>query len=212
MPDDIGVTVPVDACRMQDAPGFNSTKAPCLDAQLRAGVPNVVKQVGANIVTTTHGIAGELRDGEPLLSEGKPARITRHIGEARLDVEDLTKTRPTIGVAANPRHTGIVDMHSPDGKFLEAEIGPRQSDHQGVSAGDTSLALDAAHGYTVGPVARPDELLKHDLSGGNLPRVGDVVPAAGKVADMAKADELTAVPGQIVHNVATGLPQIPGQR
>ncbi|WP_243792348.1 hypothetical protein [Saccharopolyspora gloriosae] len=212
VPDDIGITAPVDACRMQDAPGFNSTKAPCVDAQLRASAPNVLKQVGADIVTTTHGIAGELRDGEPLLSNGKPARITGHIGAERLRLEDLTKTRPTIGVKAEPRHTGLLESRAPGGGFLDAEIGPRQPDHQGVSAGDTAVALTAAQGYTVGPAARPDALLKHDLRGADLPKVGDVVPAAGKVAEMTKADELTSVPGQIVHNVATGLPQLPGQR
>ncbi|MFR9729568.1 hypothetical protein ACL03H_10090 [Saccharopolyspora sp. MS10] len=211
VPDTIGATVPVDACRAQDAPGFHSTKAPCVDAQLRLGAPNVVKQVGADIVTTTHGVAGELSDGEPLLSEGKPARITRHIGQERLRLEELTKTRPTIGVEVEPRHTGLVDKHSPGGGFLEAEVGPRQEDHQGVSAGDTAFALTAAQGYTVGPAVRPDALLQHDLRGGNLPAVGDVVPAAGKVADMTRADEVTAVPGQIVHDLATGLPQLPGR-
>ena len=109
-------------------------------------------------------------------------------------------------------HTGIVDSHAPGGGFLEGEIGPRQPDHQGVSTADTAVALTAAQGYTIGPAARADELLQHDYRGADLPKVGDVVPAAGKVAEMTKADELTAVPGQIVHGVATGLPQLPGQR
>ncbi|GAA3355144.1 hypothetical protein GCM10020366_14060 [Saccharopolyspora gregorii] len=211
VPDTIGATVPVNACSAQDAPGFNSTKAPCVDAQLRAEAPNVVKQVGADIVTTTHGVAGELRDGKQL-DEAKLTRISQHIGDERLRVEGLAKTRPTIGFDVEPRHTGIVDSHAPGGGFLKGEIGPRQPDHQGVSTGDTAVALTAAQGYTVGPAARPDELLKHDFRGGDLPEVGDVVPAAGKVADMTKADELTSVPGQVVHGLATGLPQLPGQR
>lgn len=209
VPDEIGFTAPIDACRAQDAPGFNATKAPCVDAQLRVSAPNVVKQVGAQVIRTSHGVAGALADGRSL-DTAKLTQVSQHVGEAKNGLLGLAETRPTIGVSAQPRHTGVLEPHSPQSSLLNAEIGPRGAKHEGVSGVDTALALTAAQGYTVGPVANPGAALKpvvqSDQRTGqprlDLPEPSDVVPGARQVTSMTRADELSDLPEQVVHHVA----------
>lgn len=223
VPDEIGFTAPVDACSAQDAPGFNAAKAPCVDAQLKVSTPNVVKQVGAEVVRTSHGVAGELADGQPL-STAKLTRVSQHVGEAKNGLLGLTETRPTVGVSAQPRHMdGLLTPHSPQASLLDAQIGPRGENHEGVSGVDTALSMTAAQGYTVGPLATPGAALKPVLRGDersgqaqlDLPEPSEIVPGARPVTSLTHADELSNVPetvlGRVAGEAGSGLRQGAGQ-
>ena len=216
VPDEIGFRAPVDACRAQEAPEFNSTKAPCVDADLHASAPNVVKQVGTDIVRTTHGAAGELRDGQP--PNAKLAGVAQHVGLEKDRLLEMTKTRPNVGLDVQPEHTGLVEQHDPEGSFLRGEIGPRGKTHEGVSTADTAVSADVVHGYTVGPMARPEKALQpvvrnnplvSDEPAVGLPKASEVLPGAKAATGMTHADELTSAPEQVVNGVAGGLPKAP---
>ncbi|GAB3277167.1 hypothetical protein [Parasphingorhabdus pacifica] len=217
VPDEVGFSVPVDACEMQQGAAFHRTKAPCVDAQVKASSPNLVKQVGADIVTTTHGVAGELRDGRPILAPGKPNRILGHLFAETTRVEQMTKARPTISADVQPDHTGAFDQHAKEGGFFEAKIGPRQPDHEGVSAVDTAAEFTAAQGYELEPLANPVGAVAPTLrdtpqngSGPTLPKLGHVAPIANDMPALAMVDnKLADATHKLGRDVATGLPKLP---
>ncbi|GAA0516031.1 hypothetical protein GCM10011581_47530 [Saccharopolyspora subtropica] len=228
VPDHVGFFAPVNACQMQEGAGFGPTKAPCADAQLHAGSPNLVKQVGVDITTTAHGVAGELRDGRPLLAPGKPDRVLGHVATQAARVEQLTRTRPTIGGSVLPDHLGVVDKRVPNAALLDAEIGPRTPGHQGVSAVDTALDLTAAQGFSSVPLSDPGAAVAPLLrtnplqtSGERvtLPKVARALPVADEVPAVSELDagagaaveetarQLTdALPHPTVHRITGQLP------
>lgn len=155
VPDEIGAKAPIPACAMQEQPGFGSTKAPCVDAELYAKSPNLVKKVGMDITRATHGVADELRADGPLLTPEKPNRIVGHLANGVAGIEQTTKARPTVGASATPDHLGVLTEHTKDAELLDAEIGPRGPQHEGTSALDTAVDVTAAQGYSAGPVVDP---------------------------------------------------------
>ncbi|MBE9375793.1 hypothetical protein IQ251_15175 [Saccharopolyspora sp. HNM0983] len=155
VPDEIGFKAPINACSMQEQPGFGSTKAPCADAELYAKSPNLVKKVGTDITRAGHGVADELRAEGPLLTPEKPSRITGHLVNGAAEIEQATKARPTVGGSATPDHLGLLTEHTENAELLDAEIGPRGPQHSGTSALDTAVELTAAQGYSTEPVAEP---------------------------------------------------------
>ncbi|GAA4619893.1 hypothetical protein GCM10023108_46800 [Saccharopolyspora hordei] len=155
IPDQIGFTAPVNACQMQEGAGFGPVKAPCADAQLHASSPNLVKQVGVDITTTAHGVAGELQDGSSPLVPGKANRVLGHLVAEGDRLAGMTKTRPTLGVSATPEHIGVLHERVPDATLLDAEIGPYTPGHQGVSAVDTAFDVTAVQGFESQPVISP---------------------------------------------------------
>lgn len=214
VPDEVGFTVPVDACDTQQ-PAFHPTKAPCADAQLRANTPNLFKQVGADIVTTTHGVAGELRDGRSILAPGKPARLLDHVFAETARLEQKTKTRPELGVEVDPDHTGLFDRHTPEGGFLEAELGPRKPDHEGVSTADTALELTAVRGYELKPLENPVNALATALPNSQsdpvaLPKLGHLAPAANDMPALAMLDNgITGGANQLARQTSGALAETP---
>ncbi len=220
VPDDIGFTAPLDACRIQEGPAYGSAKAPCADAKLTVKSPNLLKQAGVDIIRTSHGVAGEFQDGRPPLAPGKTTRVLGHVGAEANRAGGMTKTRPTLDADVRPGHTGVLNERTPDARLLDTELGPRQPDHQGVSTADTAVALDAARGYEVGPLAAPvgmvEPVLKNNPAQkpGNpvtLPRVSQAVPAAKQLPALAQLD--SAVPGaveQSANELAGGIRRLPG--
>ncbi|MER7009951.1 hypothetical protein ABT324_00785 [Saccharopolyspora sp. NPDC000359] len=223
IPDQIGFTVPVNACQTQNGPGFSPVKAPCADAQLHANSPNLVKQVGVDITTTGHGVANELRDGRPLLAPGKPNQVLGHVFAEGNRLTGMTKTRPTIGASATPEHLGLLHERTPNATLLDAEVGPRKPDHQGVSAADTAVAVTAAQGFEAEPVASPVGVVAPTLERNPLnapgqamplPKPDELVPAVREIPPLAEldkglgggADELSTqltsrVPAKPVHQI-----------
>lgn len=218
IPDDVGFSVPVDACGPQDGAAFHAVKAPCADAGLRVSTPNVVKRVGADIVTTTHGMAGELRDGRPILAPGKPNRVLGHVFAETTRLKYMTKTRPTVEAEVRPEHTGVFDRHKPDSGLLDATIGPRQQDHQGVSAADTAVELTAVRGFEFEPVANPvgaaapvlrDNPL-HLSEGATLPKLGQLLPVANDMPALAMLDNgVAGAAKELTGKASTGVEQSP---
>ncbi len=191
VPDDIGFTAPADACRIQEGPGYGPTKAPCVDAQLHASSPNVIKKVGADIATTAHDVAGDLQDGRPPLSAEKVNRVLGHVASGANDVQRLTKTRPTVGVKATPEHVGLFqEKHPGSGRLVDAEVGPREPGHEGVSAVDTAVDATVMQGFRSTP----------------LNPVGAVTPA---LQDTPLQDEPVTLP---VERIAPIAGQVPGVR
>ncbi|MDA3626542.1 hypothetical protein OU415_13935 [Saccharopolyspora sp. WRP15-2] len=228
IPDQVGITAPVNACQMQKGPGFSPVKAPCADAQLQATSPNLIKQVGTEITEAGHGVAGELQDGRPPLAPGKANRALSHVFAAGNDVTGkMTKERPTIGVSAAPENIGVLHEKNADSTLLDAEVGPRKPDHQGVSAADTAVDVTAAQGFESEPVASPvgvvaPTLQRNPLNAPGevmpLPKPDQLVPAVGKIPPLAALDqglgsgadqlsgELTSrVPAKPVHQITGSL-------
>ena len=214
VPDQIGFQTPVNTC--QTPPGLEQDreKMPCADVTLTASSPNLFKKVGGDVARTSHGLAGELRDNKPLLSPGKPNRILGHVANEAAQVERMTKLRPTLGVAADPGHTGVLDEHTPQGGLLDAQVGPREPGHQGLSALDTKADISAARGFQVAPLVNPIGLVTPALQDNplqtsprplTLPKPEQTVPALEQlpVNGVSSAVKATA------HNVATGMPQLP---
>lgn len=198
VPDQIGVLAPVNACKTQDWPGYGSTKVPCADTQLHASTPNLVKKVGADITTTAHGTAGELQDGRPLLAPGKPNRALGHVVAETTRVEQMTKTRPTVGGSVAPGHLGVVTERVPNAALLDTEVGPLQPGHQGTSALDTAVDVTAVQGYEAEPINNPVGMVAPALansplqtSGGpvTLPQPEKLLPVASKVPAASKLDD-----------------------
>ncbi|MGW3470500.1 hypothetical protein ACWDKQ_19030 [Saccharopolyspora sp. NPDC000995] len=220
VPDQIGVLAPLNACQIQDGPGYGPTKAPCADTELHVNTPNLVKKVGADITTTAHGMGGELRDGRPLLAPGKPNQVLGHVFAETTRVEQMTKTRPVIGGSVVPNHLGIVTERVPNAALLDTEVGPREPGHQGTSALDTAIALTAAKGYQTEPLANPvgavAPVLQNDLRPGEpvaLPQAERLLPAVGK---LPVTSELTSGLGtaanDLTQQATSRLPQAPVHR
>ncbi|MGW1677715.1 hypothetical protein [Saccharopolyspora sp. NPDC002376] len=227
IPDQVGFTAPVNACQMQNGLGFSPVKAPCADAQLHANSPNLIKQVGKDITTTGHGIAGELRDGRPALAPGKPNRVLSHVSAEGNRLTGMTKERPTIGASVTPENLGVLHAKNSNATLLDAEVGPRQPDHQGVSTADTAVDVTAAQGYEAEPAVNPvgavaPTLQRNPLNAPGevmpLPKPDQLVPAVGKIPPVAALDqglgggadqlssELTSrVPAKPVHQVTGSL-------
>lgn len=196
VPDEIGFTAPLDTCHNPGVPGRE--KAPCADVTLQADSPNVIKEVGKEVTTTSHALAGELSDKQPVLAPGEPNRLLAHAAKGVAHVEQMADTRPTVGVQADPQHTGLLNEKTPKASLLDAEVGPRQPDHEGFSAADTAVDATVAQGFSVKPmtspvgdVAKVSEQSPLRTSGApvTLPKVGDVVPAAKQAPALASVDD-----------------------
>ncbi|RKT85564.1 hypothetical protein SAMN05421805_11834 [Saccharopolyspora antimicrobica] len=219
IPDQVGFTAPVNACQMQKGAGFNPVKAPCADAQLHASSPNLVKQVGVDIITTGHGVAGELRDGRPLLAPGKPNQVLSHVLAEGNRLTGMTKTRPTIGVSAAPEHLGVLHQRTPNATLLDAEVGPRKPGHQGVSAVDTAIDATAVQGFEAEPVASPvgvvaPTLARNPLNSPGqpmpLPKPAELLPAVGKIPPLAELDKgLGGGAGELSNQLTSRVPAKP---
>ncbi|MEV0085287.1 hypothetical protein [Saccharopolyspora sp. NPDC050642] len=222
VPDNIGVLAPLNACQMQNGPGYSPTKAPCADTQLYANTPNLVKKVGADITTTGHGIGGELRDGRPVLAPGKPNRVLGHVFAETTRVEQMAKTRPTIGGSVTPDHLGVASGRIPEATLLDAEVGPREPGHQGMSTLDTAVDLTAAQGYATEPLANPvgavaPALERNPLqNSGNqvaLPQPEKLVPAIEKTPVTSELNSgLGGGARDVAQQVTGGLPKAPVHR
>ncbi|MCI2416675.1 hypothetical protein MOQ72_04510 [Saccharopolyspora sp. K220] len=197
VPDNIEVFAPMNACQMQNEPGYGPAKAPCADTQLHANTPNLIKKVGADITTTGHGVAGELRDGRPLLTPGKPNRVLDHVFAETTRVAKMTKTRPTVGGSVTPNHLGVVTERLPNAALLDTEVGPLKPDHQGTSALDTAVDLTAAQGYEAEPLTNPVGMVAPTLANNPLQNSGEpvtlpqperVLPVAGKLPVVSQLD------------------------
>jgi hypothetical protein len=175
VPDTINAEVPADACQMQEGAAFSPTKAPCVDAQLGAHSPNVIKQVGADITKTTHRTTGELKDGRQLLAPGKPNRALGHVFAETTRLSNMTKTRPTVNGSVQPEHVGVVHEHTDAASLLDFKVGPRQPSHEGFSAVDTAVEATAAQGYENDPIADPTGLLMPTLENNPLQTSGKPV-------------------------------------
>ncbi|MFC7341012.1 hypothetical protein [Saccharopolyspora griseoalba] len=198
VPDTINAEAPANACQMQEGPAFSPTKAPCVDAQLGANSPNVIKQVGADITKTAHGAAGELQDGRQLLAPGKPNRVLGHVFAETTRVSNMTKTRPTVSGSVQPEHVGVVHEHTDSASLLDFKVGPRQPSHEGFSAADTAVEATAAQGYENDPIADPAGLLMPTLKNNPLQTSGepvtlaqpsDVLPATANAPVLNKVDK-----------------------
>jgi hypothetical protein len=214
--------VPVNACEMQDGPGFGPAKAPCADTTLHANSPNTLKKVGADITTTAHGAAGEFRDGRPLLAPGKPNRVLGHVVAEGTRVQQMTRTRPTVGTTVTPGHQGVLTERAPDARLLDAEVGPRPPQHQGLSTADTAVKLTAVRGYDSAPVSNPLGMVAPTLQGSplqtagepvTLPEVDRILPAAGPVPVVSKLNQgAGATTADAMARVADVVPQERVQR
>lgn len=215
MSDEVGFSVPVDTCGMQEGTALQEVQAPCADAQFEVRSPNLLKQVGADVTTTADGLAGELRNGQPVLAPGKPQRLLGHLTAEASRVEQLTKARPTISAEVQPENTGALDQHAAGGDFLDAEIGPRQPDHEGVSAADTAVDLTAVQGYDLQPVASPGAALdnapaEEPTASPSPSKLGNVLPAANDMPALAMLDNgISKAAQQLAQDAATGLPKLP---
>ncbi|WP_132491224.1 hypothetical protein [Saccharopolyspora elongata] len=222
VPDNIGVLAPLNACQMQNGPGYSSTKAPCADTQLYANTPNLVKKVGADITTTAHGIGGEMRDGRPVLAPGKPNRVLGHVFAETTRVEQMTKNRPTIGGSVAPDHLGVASERIPEATLLDAEVGPREPGHQGMSALDTAVELTAAQGYATEPLANPvgavaPALQRNPLQNSGkqvaLPQPEKLVPALEKTPVTSELNSgLSGGARDVAQQVTGSLPNAPVHR
>lgn len=198
VPDTIEAEAPANACQKQEGPAFSPTKAPCVDAQLGAKSPNVIKQVGMDITKTAHGAAGELQDGRQLLAPGKPNRVLGHVFAETTRVSNMTKTRPTVSGSVQPEHVGLVREHTDSASLMDFKVGPRQPSHQGFSAVDTAVEATAAQGYENVPIADPAGLAAPTLENNPLRTSGepvtvakpsDVLPAAADAPVLGKVDK-----------------------
>ncbi|MBB5155255.1 hypothetical protein [Saccharopolyspora phatthalungensis] len=222
VPDDVGFLAPVNACQAQDGPGYGPTKAPCADTQLHANTPNLVKKVGADITTTAYGVGGELQDGRPMLTPGKPNRVLGHVFAETTRAAQLTKTRPTVGGSVIPDHLGVVTERVPDAALLNTEVGPRQPGHQGTSALDTAIDLTAAQGYDTAPLTDPVGMVAPTLANNplqtsgepmTLPQPEKILPATGKLPATPRLDNsVSATAKDVARQVAGSVPQAPVHR
>ncbi|GAA2348543.1 hypothetical protein GCM10009854_27370 [Saccharopolyspora halophila] len=198
VPDTIDAQAPANACQMQEGAAFSPTKAPCVDAQLGAKSPNVIKQVGVDITKTAHGAAGELQDGRQLLAPGKPNRVLGHVFAETTRLSNMTKTRPTVSGSVQPEHVGVVHEHTDSASLLDFKVGPRGPAHEGFSAADTAVEMTAAQGYENEPIADPAGLAAPTLENNPLQTSGepvtlakpsDVLPAASDAPVLGKVDK-----------------------
>ncbi|MGP4020459.1 hypothetical protein [Saccharopolyspora sp. 5N708] len=214
VPDNIEIFAPMNACQMQDGPGYGSTKAPCADTQLHANTPNLIKKVGADITTTGHGVAGELRDGRPLLAPGKPNQVLDHVFAQTTRVAKMTKTRPTVGGSVTPDHLGVLTERMPSAALLDTEVGPLKPGHQGTSALDTAVDLTAAQGYEAEPLTNPVGMVTPVLQNNpletsgepvTLPQPEKVLPLADKLPVVSQLDKGAGAATRDVTKQLTGL-------
>lgn len=205
VPDDIRADVPADTCATPSGLAPERNVAPCADVDLKTSTPNVVKTVGADITTMAHGIEGELRDGQPVLAPGKPNRVLGHVFAETTRLENMTQTRPNVGIAVEPDRTGFLDKTRPGGGLLEAEVGPRGPSHEGFSAADTAVELTAAQGYEVDPLFEPVGLVKTATEQTpvqnpgqpvGVPDPAGMVPAVEQVPATAEVDHAATRPLQ----------------
>ncbi|SDQ82265.1 hypothetical protein [Actinopolyspora saharensis] len=215
VPDEIGFTAPVDTCQKPDVPG--EQKVPCADTTLHANAPNLVKEVGKEITRASHGLANEVRDEEPALESGEASRLLGQVGATTKKVDELSKTRPEVGVNVRPEDTGVLKSKSGEGELLNAEVGPRGSNHEGMSAADTAVDATVAQGYEAKPLTNPvgtvtravsDSPLTSSQKPVELPEVGHVVPAAKQSPAVRKLDDN---PSGAVRDAVTGLVKNPSE-
>ncbi len=195
VPDEVDFTVPLETCRNPGVPGRE--KAPCANVNLQASTPNTIKEVGKEIATTSHGVAGELRDQQPVLAPGEPNRLLGHVAGGLAEAERLVDTRPAVGVDVESRHTGVLNERGQDATLVKAQTGPLQPGHQGFSALDTGVDAAVAQGYSVEPMTSPvgdvmkvveSSPLQSSGAPVALPEPADVVPAAKQVPALASLD------------------------
>ncbi|GAA2790082.1 hypothetical protein [Saccharopolyspora taberi] len=208
IPDNVEVNLPVDGCSKHRAP------EPCLDGGAHVAVPTLVKEVGGHVVRTKDGLARSARHG--LSPQTAVETLGVVYGESML-VQETAKARPTVGVGVRPDNVAGFNRLPGPGGVLNAEVGPRGPNHEGVSAVDTAFTLDFVRGYAqdrpvnparmvgkVVPVVREapvvDRLLPQPRTSGPVRRT----PALPSL-DSAVHDTV----GGATHNVATGVPQAP---
>ncbi|QGK71220.1 hypothetical protein GIY23_18350 [Allosaccharopolyspora coralli] len=204
-PDDIRVDVPADTCVMPDGVAPDNNIAPCADVNVTTSTPNVVKTAGADITTMAHGIEGELQDGQPVLAPGKPNRVLGHAFAETTRIENMTQTRPNLGVDVEPGRTGFLDQTRPGGGLLDAEVGPRGPSHEGFSAADTAVDLTAAQGHEVDPMFEPVGMvtsateqtpLQSPGEQVGVPAPAEMIPAVQQVPATTKLDDAATRPLQ----------------
>ncbi|MDR7301184.1 hypothetical protein [Haloactinomyces albus] len=216
-PDDIGITAPLHTCQAAaDLP-----MGPCPNVTVKASIPNVFKQVGADITTMAHGVAGELRDSRQPLSAGNATRVLGHVTAETTRLQRMTDTRPTVSAEVETGNTARTESGGKHAKLLDAEVGPRHSGHEGVSAADTAVDLTAAQGQSIAPltnsvgtvVPRSVQDAPPQVSDGrvNLPRAGEALPAHRNTPAMAALDDgLTGVAGKTGTTGQTGVARSSG--
>ncbi|ASU77758.1 hypothetical protein CDG81_04870 [Actinopolyspora erythraea] len=215
VPDEIDFTVPLDTCKNPGVPGRE--KMPCADTTLRTNTPNLVKEVGAEIARFGHGVGNEVRDDEPTLQSGEATRLLGQAATTTAKAEQLTKTRPEVGVNVRPDHTGVLRQNSGEAELLDAEVGPRGETHEGASALDTAVDATVAQGYDSKPVTNPVGTMGKVVSNNplqtsskpvELPEVEHVVPATKDAPTVRRvADD----PSGAVRDAATGLVTNPSE-
>ncbi|WP_017973562.1 hypothetical protein [Actinopolyspora halophila] len=215
VPDEIGFTAPVDTCQQAGVAG--QEKVPCADTTLHANAPNLFKEVGKEITRASHGLANEVRDEEPALESGEASRLLGQVGTTAKKVDQLSRTRPEVGVNVRPENTGVLQSKSDEGELLNAEVGPRGSSHEGVSAADTAVDATIAQGYEAKPLTNPvgtvtraagESPLSTSQKPVELPEVGHVVPAAKQAPAVRELDDN---PSEAVRDAVTGLAKNPSE-
>lgn len=216
VPDEIGFTAPVNTCATPaGVPGREKT--PCVDSQLRASAPNLFKEVGKQISTTAHGVGNEVRDGQPVAASGEATRLIGHVANGAAKAQRMTKERPSVGLEAQPDNTGVLRENRDDAKLLDAGVGPRKPNHEGVSAADTAVDATVAEGYDVKPLTNPvgavtkaagrspvgvTQRSAHSTAPVALPEVEQVVPATEQVPALRRVND---DPAQTVRATAADL-------
>lgn len=215
VPDEIGFTAPIDTCQKPGVPG--QEKVPCADTTLHANAPNLFKEVGKEITRASHGLANEVRDEEPALESGEASRLLGQVGTTAQKVDQLSKTRPEVGLNVRPENAGVLQSKSDEGELLNAEVGPRGSSHEGVSAADTAVDATIAQGYEAKPLTNPvgtvtraagESPLSTAQQPVELPKAGHVVPAAKQAPAVRELDDN---PSGAVRDAVTGLVKKPSE-
>ncbi|SFT55478.1 hypothetical protein SAMN04487904_103386 [Actinopolyspora lacussalsi subsp. righensis] len=216
VPDEIDFTAPLDTCKNPGGvPGRE--KMPCADTTLRTNAPNLVKEVGTEIARLGHGVADEVRDGEPTLQSGEATRLLGQVATTTARAEQWTKTRPEVGVNVQPDHTGVLREKNDNAELLDAEVGPRGETHEGVSTLDTAVDATVAQGYDSKPLTNPvgavgkvaeNNPLRMSGKPVELPEVEHVVPATKQVPTVRRVDDN---PSGAVRDAATGLVENPSE-
>ncbi|WP_258175171.1 hypothetical protein [Actinopolyspora mortivallis] len=215
VPDEISFTAPVDACRDPGVPGRE--KMPCADTTVSVKTPNLFKEVGKEITRTSHGLANEVRDEEPVLESGEATRLIGQVGGTTSRLQQMTKTRPEVGVNVEPGYTGVVDDGNGRAELLDAKVGPRGETHEGMSTLDTAVDATVAEGYQAKPLTNPVGALAKALTESplnasdnpvELPEVEHVVPATKQVPTVRRLDDN---PSEAVRDAITGVVENPSK-
>lgn len=216
VPDFVGFKAPVNTCQTPPGLRYGREKVPCADLEVNTQSPNVIKKVGADIATTSYGMAGELQDGKPLLAPGKPNRMLGHAFGEAARLEHTAKTRPDVNSDLDANYTGVLDDHSREGGLLKAHVWPRGPHHDGFSAADTAADLTLARGYKVEPLASPVGAVAPALENNplqtngapvTLPKVEQVLPATKQVPEVPRLENGLADTAKQAPDAVAGTPR-----